>query len=153
MMSPNNTISPSGFDPGTSDIVSNRSTNWDESINAVSRGDHEPIAVPIAFGREAHPLQLIRAGPSWLWLYGSWTYNNYLFKSCSCRGVLHTTLCDKFCQWLAKVRWFSLGTLVSSTYKTDCLDIAEMLLKVALNTITHYPQFIRFFNCSDGVVF
>jgi hypothetical protein len=32
-------------------------------------------------------------------------------------------------------RWFSLGTLVSSTNKTDRHDITEMLLKVALNTI------------------
>jgi hypothetical protein len=31
--------------------------------------------------------------------------------------------------------WFSPGTPVSSTNKTDCHDIAEILLKVALNTI------------------
>jgi hypothetical protein len=31
--------------------------------------------------------------------------------------------------------WFSTGTLLSSTNKTDCQDIAEILLKVALNTI------------------
>jgi len=33
-------------------------------------------------------------------------------------------------------QWFSLDTLVSSTDKTDRHDIAEILLKVALNTIT-----------------
>jgi hypothetical protein len=33
-------------------------------------------------------------------------------------------------------QWFSPGTLVSSTNKTDCHDITEILLKVALNTIT-----------------
>ena len=33
-------------------------------------------------------------------------------------------------------RWFSLGTLVSSTNKTDHHDITEIFLKVALNTIT-----------------
>jgi hypothetical protein len=32
-------------------------------------------------------------------------------------------------------RPFSPSTLVSSTNKTDCHDIAEILLKVALNTI------------------
>ena len=32
--------------------------------------------------------------------------------------------------------WFSLGTPVSSTNKTDRHDITEILLKVALNTIT-----------------
>jgi hypothetical protein len=31
--------------------------------------------------------------------------------------------------------WFSPGTLVSSTNKTDCHDIAEILLKVALSTM------------------
>jgi hypothetical protein len=31
--------------------------------------------------------------------------------------------------------WFSPGTPVSSTNKTDCHDITEILLKVALNTI------------------
>jgi hypothetical protein len=32
-------------------------------------------------------------------------------------------------------RWFSPGTPVSSTNKTDRHDIVEILLKVALNTI------------------
>ena len=36
-------------------------------------------------------------------------------------------------------RWFSPGTPVSSTNKTDHPGIAEILLKVALNTITHNP--------------
>ncbi len=35
------------------------------------------------------------------------------------RGVVDTTLCDKVCQWLAIGLWFSPGTLVSSTNKTD----------------------------------
>jgi hypothetical protein len=52
------------------------------------------------------------------------------------RGVLDTTLCYKVCQWLAAGRWFSLGIPVSSTNKTDHHDITEILLKVALNTIT-----------------
>jgi len=45
-----------------------------------------------------------------------------------------TTLCDKVCQWFAAGRWFSPGTPVSSTNKTDHHDITEILLKVALNT-------------------
>ena len=36
-------------------------------------------------------------------------------------------------------RWFSPGTPVSSTNTTDRHDITEILLKVALNTITHKP--------------
>jgi hypothetical protein len=35
----------------------------------------------------------------------------------------------------ASGRWFSPGTPVSSANKTDHQDIAEILLKVALNTI------------------
>jgi hypothetical protein len=58
------------------------------------------------------------------------------FESCSSKGVLGTTLCDKVCQWLATGRWFSPGTLVSSTNKADRHNTTEVLLKVALNTIT-----------------
>jgi hypothetical protein len=46
----------------------------------------------------------------------------------------------KVCQWLVTGQWFSLGTLVSSTNKTDRHDITEILLKVALNTITLRPK-------------
>ena len=48
-------------------------------------------------------------------------------------GVLDTTLCE-VCQWLAAGLWFSPGTPVSSTNKTDRHDIAEIVLKVVLNT-------------------
>jgi hypothetical protein len=51
------------------------------------------------------------------------------FESCSWRGVLDKTLCDKGCQWLPTGRWFSPGTPVSSTNKADQHDITEILLK------------------------
>ena len=57
------------------------------------------------------------------------------FEPLSWQGVLDTTLCWKVCSWRATGRWFSPGTPVSSTNKTDHHDIAEILLKVALNTI------------------
>ena len=44
----------------------------------------------------------------------------------------------KFVSDFATGRWFSPGTPVSSTNKTDRHDIAEILLKVALDTI--YPN-------------
>ena len=47
-------------------------------------------------------------------------------------GVRDTTLCDKVCQWLTAGRWFSPGTSVSSTNKTNRHDITEILFKVAL---------------------
>jgi len=84
--------------------------------------------------------------PSWLWSYGSWIYN-YICNQCLSplslwvriplrRGVFNATFCDKVCQWLAAGQWFSLGTPVFSTNKTDRHNITEILLKVALNTIT-----------------
>jgi hypothetical protein len=45
-----------------------------------------------------------------------------------------TTLYDKVCQWLVTGLWFSPGSPVSNTNKTDCHDITEILLKVVLNT-------------------
>ena len=42
-------------------------------------------------------------------------------------------------------QWFSLGTMVSSTNKTDGQDIAEILLKVVVNTILPpSPQIIAY---------
>ena len=81
-------------------------------------------------------------GESWSWSYGSWIYK-YLCNQCLSPLKLWVripfmarwtryTLCDKVCQWLAAGRWF---TPISSTNKTDCHDITEILLKVALNTI------------------
>jgi hypothetical protein len=46
------------------------------------------------------------------------------------------------CLYKYMCRWFSPGTLVSSTNKTDHHDITDILLKVALNTINHKPQLI-----------
>ena len=44
--------------------------------------------------------------------------------------------CVKYLQYSFCLNlWFSTGTPVSSTNKTDCHDITEILLKVALNTI------------------
>ena len=104
----------------------------------------EPL-VKVCF--ESFQLRNIKR-PSWSWSYGSWIYN-YLCNQCLSPltlwvwtllrwGVLNTTLCNKVCQWLAAGRWFSLGTPVSSTNKTDRHDITEILLKVAFkHHITH----------------
>jgi hypothetical protein len=46
---------------------------------------------------------------------------------------------DKVYQLLAHGRWFSPGTPVSSTTKTGRHDVAEILLKVALNTKKSNP--------------
>jgi hypothetical protein len=57
-------------------------------------------------------------------------------------SVLDTTLYDKVYQWLMTGLWFSPGTSVSSTNKTDYHDIIEILLKVALNTKNQPSKFI-----------
>ena len=56
-----------------------------------------------------------------------------------------TTLCDKVCQWLAAGQWFSSGTPVSSTNKTDRHDMAEILLNVALKIINQTNNRINWF--------
>jgi hypothetical protein len=58
------------------------------------------------------------------------------FESRTWLGVLDITFGDKVDQWHAAGLWFSPGTLVSFTNKTDSHDIIEILLKVALNTMT-----------------
>jgi hypothetical protein len=45
---------------------------------------------------------------------------------------VHSTRSHKSFQLLSHGRWFSPGTPASSTTKTGRLDIAEILLKVAL---------------------
>jgi hypothetical protein len=60
--------------------------------------------------------------------------------------ILHTTLCDKLCQWLLAGRWFSLGTLVFSTNETD--DLTEIFLKVALKTIILILILLIKFKCT-----
>jgi hypothetical protein len=72
----------------------------------------------------------VMGGPSWPWSYGSWIYN-YLCNQCLSPLMLvwillsarRTTLFDKVCKWLEASQWFSLGTPISSTNKTDSHDI------------------------------
>jgi hypothetical protein len=89
------------------------------------------------------------------WSYGSWIYN-YLCNQCLSpltlwvrtsfrRRLLDATLCNKVCQWLAAGWWFSPGSPVSSTNKTDLHDITEILLKLMLSTINQTkPNLFQF---------
>jgi hypothetical protein len=93
-------------------------------------------------------LTFAEKGSSSSWSYGSWIYNYLCNQFLSAltlwvrttlrRGELNTTLCDKVFQWLVTGRWFSPGSPVSSTNKTDRHDLTEILLKVSINTINHH---------------
>ena len=92
--------------------------------------------------------------PGWLNELGSWitlqliqAYSYHQYSVCSHPALLFTKRCtrlsapsDKVYQLIAHGRCFSPGTPASSTTKTGCHDIAEILLKVALKhqkTINH----------------
>ena len=88
-------------------------------------------------------------GPSWSWSYGSWIHN-YLCNQCLSPlklwvrtpfmvRCLDTTL-GYICQWLATGRWFSHGTPVSFITEANRHDITEIVLNVALSTITLYTK-------------
>ena len=64
-------------------------------------------------------------------------YHHYIcgFEPRLSRVVLNTTLCDKVRQLLVTCQWFSPGTLVSATNKTDRHYITEICLKLAFNAI------------------
>ena len=92
------------------------------------------------------------------WSHGSWIYN-YLCNQFLSRLMLWvrisirarcTTLCNKVCRWLTIGRWFSPGTLVSSTNKTDRHDITEIVLKAALNIINQTNNNITIFQLYRG---
>ena len=80
-------------------------------------------------------------GPLWSWYTTTYTTSAYQhsiceFKSRSRWAVLDMILCDKVCQWAVTGRWCSTGTPVSFTNKTHHNNIAEILWKVTLSTIT-----------------
>ena len=62
------------------------------------------------------------------------TINIVSLNPTQARCTLDATLCDKVCQWLVTGRWFSLDTPPIKPIKSH--DTTEILLKVALNTIT-----------------
>ena len=90
----------------------------------------------------------MKKGLSFLWSYGSWIYN-YLCnqfrittKVVSSNPAHGDGGCTRYnimwCSLSVPCRRsvvFSMGTPVSSSNKTDCHDINEILLKVVLNTI------------------
>jgi hypothetical protein len=86
--------------------------------------------------------------PIVIWKSSWWVRANYLCNQCPspiklwfrlplmARSVLNSTFCDKVCQWRTSGRWIYPGTPVSSNNRTGRHDITEIVLKMALNTIT-----------------
>ena len=71
-----------------------------------------------------------------IYVISAYHHEHFEIESHSWQGVLATTSWDKFCQWLGTGWCFFQCTPVSSTNKPDYHDITEILLKVALSTIT-----------------
>ena len=67
--------------------------------------------------------------------YSISAYHNLGSNPAQARYTRYNIMWRKVCLWLATDRWFSPGTPVSSINKIDHHDIAEILLKVAFNTI------------------
>jgi hypothetical protein len=83
------------------------------------------------------------------------TYNNILYWVMS--GNIWIILdrpfaySGKVCQWLTTGWWFSPGSPVSSTNKSDHHDMTEILLKVGLNTIKQIVyNIIKYIDKSDN---
>ena len=76
-------------------------------------------------------------GSSLSWSYGSWIYI-YLCSQCPSPLTLWVRILDW--HWLAAGLWFSLGSPVSSTNEADRHNIADILLKVLLNSMTPTPS-------------
>jgi type 1 glutamine amidotransferase len=68
------------------------------------------------------------------------------------KGALDSTRNDKIYQLLACGRWFSPDTPASTTTKAGRHDIAEILLKVALNTINSIQIKSYTFDCTDQML-
>ena len=68
-------------------------------------------------------------------------------------GVLDIALCNKVCQWLAAGSWFSSGTPVSSSNKSDIHDVTEILLTpitLTLFSLTYRGNGIYCYICICG---
>ena len=57
----------------------------------------------------------------------------------------------KFVSKLEAGRWYSPGTPVSSTNKTDRHDMTEILLTVSLNTITPKPTMEMSYKATEDI--
>jgi hypothetical protein len=131
----------------TESIMKNRERSWNLSIlNTKVIPCRNAVIYTCMYNMYNRPTTWDYKGPSWPSSCGSWIYN-YLCNRCLSPLMLWVlilfrarciTLCDKVCQWLAAGWWFSPGSPVSSTNKTDRHDITEILLNVALfKTINH----------------
>jgi hypothetical protein len=102
------------------------------SINVHVLSDKSSIKVHVLSDKSSINIHVLSDKSS---MYYCWYI---LLKMDFSRGVLNTSICDQVSQWLATGQWFSQGTLVSSTNKTDRHDITEILLKVVLKKLNKH---------------
>ena len=84
-----------------------------------------------------------------------WLVVTIVFKFGLNLPISETFWKEAVCQWFAAGRWFSPGTPVSSTNKTDRHDITEILLKVALCTIpltTERRRYMLWYSFNIGCI-
>jgi hypothetical protein len=87
-----------------------------------------------------------REGPLWSWSYGSWIYNLLCNQCLSPLSFVSSNPAHGEVYWMyhyvikfvSDLRQVGGFLLVSSTNKTDRHDITEILLKVALSTISNH---------------
>ena len=64
--------------------------------------------------------------------------------------ALDTTLCDQVCQWLETGQWFSQGTAVSSTNKTDHYGLTGIFVESGVKH--HYKNTQSYTNPLSGLL-
>ena len=93
-----------------------------------------------------YSMSYLSSGPSWS--CGSWIYD-YLCNQClsplmlRVRILLRRGVLDILCEFFSDLR----QSVASSTNNTDSHDITEILLKLALSTITIPPLFVITNHC------
>ena len=107
-------------------------------FNDMINSGYDPFFRPVGFLGQTNQFTVSKGskwGPLWSWSYGSWIYNCLCYQCLSPLKLWVQTPFMARCtwysiMWFATGWWFSPGTPVSSTNKTDCHDVTKILLKI-----------------------
>ena len=113
-----------------------RSKHCEDCKKCVRRYDHHCPWLETCVGEKNHKYFWMFLGLMSILILWTFIITWYVYAFVEIYSITILAFCDKVFQWLAAGLWFSPGiTPVSSTNKTDCHDISEILLKVTLYTI------------------